>query len=307
MKVLNGSLSVCASVLFFSCNVGGYHLPSVNLGLNGILSGGPLIPVKGWYWLPYFVDYHTTKLLDECGNLLAGVPSPHFNGSTIINQFVYQSDLQVARAKIGFTFALPLVTSSRVEKNKLGITSSGAGLADFLMGFFLQWRAVHIKGESRFITRLALDASFPSGKNEQPCKSINPGNNFYYIRPYWAATLYFTNKWATSWSLYYLWCSQNKVMHIQAGSTIYFNYDLEYQVCPKFWVGFTGYFLQQLRDSRFCGRDIPHSRERILGNGLGMLYTTRRGYSILSYIYFESLVRNHAQGMRFVFRLVKHF
>lgn len=307
MKRVNIFLLVCSSLLFSFCGLDGYHLPTLNLGLTGILSGGPLIPVKGWYWLPYFVDYHTTKLLDNCGNLVGGVPSPHFNGSTIINQFVYQSDLQFAKSRLGFNFALPLVISSHVEKNKLGITSSGAGFADFLMGFFLQWKAVHLRGESSFITRLALDASFPSGKNEQPHFSINPGNNFYYIRPYWAATLYFTHRLATSWSLYYIWCSENKKTHVQPGSAAYLNYDLEYQVRPKFWVAFTGYFLQQFRDSKFCGGAIPQSRERILGNGFGMLYTTCRGYSILSYIYFESSVRNHAQGTRFVFRLVKHF
>jgi hypothetical protein len=55
------------------------------------------------------------------------------------------------------------------------------------------------------------------------------------------------------------------------------------------------------------GQDIPESRERILGSGCGFLYTTRRRFHVLSYVYFESLVRNHAQGIRFVFRLVKHF
>jgi hypothetical protein len=283
MKVTKRFSFLYSSLLFFSCGLNSYHLPQLSLGLTNILSGGPLIPVEGWYWLPYFVDYHTTKLLDGCGNLLGGVPSPHFNGVSIINQFVYQSELEFLRSRIGFSFVLPAVVSSRIEKNNLGIVSSGAGLADFLMGLFLQWKAVAFGNESHFIHRLGCDASFPSGKNEQPCKTINPGNNFYYLRPYWSGTLYFTNKLAGSWTLYYLWCTRNKATCIQPGSAISANYDIAYQVLPKFWVGFTGYFLEQLRDSRLLGTDIPNSRERILGSGCGFLYTTRRRFSAQSW------------------------
>jgi hypothetical protein len=307
MKVTKRFLLICSSLLFFSSGLESYHLPALSLGATNILAGGPLIPVKGWYWLPYLINYNTTKLLDAHGKLVGGVPSPHFNGCSIINQFVYQSELKIAKAKLGFNFVLPVIVSAHVEKNNLGVTSSGGGLGDVLVGMFLQWKEVKIGNESGFITRVACDASFPTGKNEQPMITINPGNNFYSIRSSWSATLYFTQEWASSWSLYYLWNSTNRATCIKAGDTMFANYDIEYQLRPKLWVAFTGYFLQQFRDSRFMGQDIPESRERILGSGCGFLYTTRRRFHVLSYVYFESLVRNHAQGIRFVFRLVKHF
>lgn len=307
MKILRSLVLACNSLLFFSCGVVGYHLPTINLGLTNMLDGGPLIPIKGWYWRPYFVNYHATKFTDGCGNLLGGVPSPHFNVCTIITQFLYQSDITLAKGKLGLNFFLPSIVSSRVTKNDIGITSSGRGFGDYLMGVFLQWEPKPIKGEVTFTTRLACDVSFPSGKNEQPCKAINPGNNYYFINPFWAATLHFTTDWAVSWRLHYLWCSQNRATHIQAGDTVHLNYDMEYQVFPKLWIGVTGYFLQQLRDSNLCGEDIPLSRERILGNGFGILYTTKKNYRVLSYLYFENMARNRPQGTRFVFRLIKHF
>jgi hypothetical protein len=308
MKVTKLFLCVCVSLLFLPRNLVSYHLPALNIGLTGILSGGYLIPTEGWYWLPYLIDYHSTKLLDESGQLLGGVPSPRFNACVIINQFIYQSELEIAHGgRLGFNVTLPVVIASHLEKNNLGLTSSGAGLGDFSAGPYVQWREKYIKGETRFITKLALDGGFPTGKNKQPRYTTNPGDNVYFIRPFWAGTLFFNNKVAASWTWYYLWSSQNKKTHIQPGSATYINYDLEYQIWPKLWIAFTGYFLQQIRDSKLCGQQIPCSRERILGSGCGFLYTTCREWNILSYVYFESLVRNHAQGIRFVFRLVKHF
>lgn len=294
-----------ASFLFH--DLYGYHLPTINLGLTNILDGGPLIPQRGWYWRPYLVNYHATKFADGCGNLLGGVPSPHFNVCTIITQFLYQSNITFAKGKFGLNFFLPTIVSSNVEKNSLGLTSSGSGIGDYLMGVYLQWEPMPIKGQATFTTRLAFDASFPCGKNLQPCKAINPGNNYYFINPFWAATLHFTTDWAVSWRLHYLWCTQNRVSHIQAGDTVHLNYDMEYQLLPKFWLGITGYFLQQLRNSQLCGKDIPLSKERILGTGFGALYTSPGGYRILSYLYFESLAQNRPQGIRFAFRLIKHF
>lgn len=285
----------------------GYHLPSINLGQTNILDGGPLIPIPGWYWRPYFVYYHAHKFTDGCGNLLGGMPSPRFNVCTILTQFLYQSEVKIFNGNLGLNLFLPTVISSNVECNNLGIASSGSGLGDFLMGTFLQWEPITIKDEVTFTTRLAFDVSFPSGKNDQPCKAINPGNNFYFINPFWAATFHFTKDWAISWRLHYLWNSTNRTTQIQAGQAVHMNYDMEYQVLPKFWIGLTGYFLQQLNDSKLCGIDIPQSRERIVGTGFGALYTTPKEYRLLSYLYFEALAKNRPQGIRFVFRLIKHF
>ena len=42
---------------------------------------------------------------------------------------------------------------------------------------------------------------FPYGKNLQPKENINPGNNIFFINPFWEATVYFTEDWALSWEL----------------------------------------------------------------------------------------------------------
>lgn len=285
----------------------GYHLPTINLGQTNMLDGGPLRAKSGWYWKEYLHYYDADKFLDTNGNLLGGMRSPHYHSLVLITQFIYQMRKKMFSGHAGFNFFQPLVLFSHIDSNNLGITTSGSGIGDFLTGIFQQFDPVRHNGKSIFMNRIEFDISFPTGKNHQPQKTINPGNRIFFINPYWAATVHFTVDWAVSWRLHYLWGSKNHVTHIKAGDAVHLNYDMEYQVLPKFWLGITGYFLQQLRDSTLNGKNIAESRERVLGFGPGLLYTFAKEYRISSYLYVEKLVKNRSKGTRFVIRLIKHF
>jgi hypothetical protein len=307
MKILKQFFLVSCCLYYLIPRLSGYNLPSINLGQSNILDGGPLRIKSGWYWKEYLHYYHADKFLDGKGQLLGGIPSPHFDSLAIITQLLYQFKTKVLGAKPGLNFFLPFVAYSHVEKNHLGISTSGSGIGDFLTGVYIQWAPITHHGTMIFMTRLAIDVSFPTGKNRQPQKNINPGNHIYFINPYWAATLHFTKDWAISWRLHYLWSSKNRATHIQAGDAVHLNYDMEYQVLPKLWLAVTGYFLQQLNDSRLSGHNIPNSRERVLGIGPGLLYTFPKEYRLSSYLYCETMVKSRPQGIRFVVRLIKHF
>ncbi len=295
-------------MLFFTTNIFGYHEPTVNLGQTNILDGGPLIPLEGWYWRPYLSIYHAQKFTGPDGKLLGGVPSPQFNNVTLITQFLYQSGIRIFHGKLGVNLFLPAVLYSHVSDNQLGISSSGSGLGDFITGLFLQWepKALSENKQVTLTARLALDVSFPTGKNKQPFHGINPGNNLFFINPFWAATFHFTRDLATSWRLHYLWCSKNRKTHIQPGQAVHLNFDMEYQFFPKFWLGAVGYYFKQITDSKLQGLPIPNSREQVLGTGLGALYTTPTEWRFLSYFYIESRARNRPQGVRFIARIIKH-
>jgi len=307
MKNISVNIFIFFCLLFATSPLVAYHLPTVNLGQSNMLDGGPLRANPGLYWKEYVHYYHADKFVDGKGNLLGGVSSPRYDSLVFITQFLYQLRKKTLGGHVGFNFFLPFVAASHVEENKLGITTSGSGFGDFLTGIYLQFDPIKHNGKNIFMSRLEFDVSFPTGKNKQPERTINPGNRIYFINPHWAATLHFTTDWAMSWRLHYLWSSKNHATNIQAGDAIHLNYDMEYRVLPKLWLGVTGYFLHQLRNSKLCGQNIAQSREQVLGIGPGLLYTFPHEFRLSSYLYIETLAKNRAEGIRFVIRLIKHF
>ncbi len=286
----------------------GYGLPPVNLGFSNILDGGPIRPLPGWYWEQYFQYYHANTFLNGQGKLLDGVPSPHFDSWVTITQIIYQAENSfLFGGKPGIDIILPIVLSSKVSSNKLGFSNSGAGDGDLILGVFLQWDPIMYNDRPLFVHRLEFEVSFPTGKNDLPQKTINPGNDFLYVNPYWAWTFYFTEHLATSWRFHYLWNATNNVTGIQAGDAVHFNYSMEYEALPNFWLAMNGYYLQQLHDDKLCGVATPNSKERVFAVGPGALYLIPDHHYFFGYLYFESDVRNRPQGISAIFRYVLYF
>lgn len=306
MKISN-FLAFCYLFWMFSIqNLFSYDLPAVNLGVTSFLDGLPL-PKNGWWWEQYLIVYNANKFLDGKGQRLGGVPSPKFNYVAGVTQVIYQSDKTIFGGKGGFTLVIPELLYSHVQKNTLNIETSGSGFGDLLFGGIVQWDLIKCGDRPIFANRLELDISFPTGKNKEPEKKINPGNNVYFINPYWAGTLYFTPKLSTSWRLHYLWVSKDPKTHIQAGQAVHLNFSAEYQLLEGFFVGLNGYYLQQLQNSKLNGKSISDSRERVLGLGPGLLYLCPKNIFAFGNFYFESHVRNRTQGVKGVLRVVWQF
>lgn len=295
----------------FNTTIFAYTLPAINLGSSSFLDGGPLRQIPGWYGQSYTIFYTTHRFLDERGKLLLGIPSPRYNLLANTFQLTYLSHKDFfGLGNFGFDITLPVALYSRIEKNQLGITSSGSGIGDLVVGVYAQALPImRANGDPFYVHRLEFVAIFPTGIDKRPLKGINPGSGVYYIDPYWAATLYFTPRFATSWRLHYLWASTHHTTHIKPGDAIHWNWTFEYAIKPNFWVGLNSYFLQQIKESTLFGIPIPHSKERVLGLGVGWLYSLERQYAFVLFgnLYFETLVRNRTQGIKFVFRVLKHF
>lgn len=287
-----------------------YTLPAINLGLSSFLDGGPLRQVPGWYYQNLVQYYTTDRFLNNEGQLLVN-PSPHFDYVANGFQAIYLSQKDFfGLGNVGFDLTLPVVLSAHIQKNSLGITKARAGCADLLFGVFAQALPKFRKdGSARYVHRFEMVVSLPTGKNNLPLTTINPGNGLVYINPYWAGTYYFSPRFCTSWRLHYLWCSTNHKTHIKPGDAVHLNFSLEHQVRPHFWLGMNGYFLQQIKDSTLAGIPILDARERVLGIGAGFLHSFERRYTfvIVGNLYFETLVKNRTQGIKAIFRILKHF
>jgi hypothetical protein len=293
-------------ILIASCCPLNARLPAINLGLTNILDGGPLRPKKGFYWQEFLQGYQSSELFDACGNELP--VSPTINRWGLASQLFYQFEPQkfLANASPGIGFSLPVALASTISCNRLGLTDSGAGLGDLRLGVYAQWPMLFHKDRPLFVHRLAFDAGFPTGKY-RPTLSNNPGNGFFLVNPHWAATFFYTRHCASSWRIHYLWCAKDPKTCYQDGQAIFLNFDLSFQLRQKFWLGAVGYFLQQITDDTRNGISVPDTKQRVLGIGPGALYFAPHEFYIFTYFYFEALSRNYPQGMRFVFRFLKHF
>lgn len=308
MKMSWNPLCLFLMLVFYASQVKAYTLPRINLGANNILDGGPIRPNPGFYWQENIQYYHSDKLLNSEGNILGGGASPTINIVTLLSQMVYQAKpSRILRGAFGGVVSLPIVLSSNISCNNLGISDAGSGVGNLALGGYLQFNSLSYKSRPLFVHRIELDVFLPVGTNKYPEKTTNPAAIMTYIDPYWAATLFVSEKLAASWRLHYLWCAKNKKTNIQPGGTFHMNYSLEYNIFPHCWASVCGYYLKQLKNSKLCGIDIPDSKERIFAVGPGALYIFPKEYFLFGYVYFEKLARNRPQGIRALLRLIKHF
>lgn len=308
MKSVQLLRGIFCCLLLITSDVLGYGLPHLGLGFSSFLDGGPLRPSPGWYWLEYAQYYSTHKFLDAHGQPLGGVRSPKFTFWSLVSELIYQSErVGPLHGSLGATLVVPAVLTSHLESNVLGIRDSGAGVGNLILGLYIQWEAIFYHERPIFVHRLEFNVSLPAGKNREPCFNINPGNDFYFINPYWAATLFLTERWSLAWRLNYVWSAKNPATGIQAGDALFLNYGLAYEVVPKFFIGANGYILGQVRDNTLHGERIPNTREQVVAIGPGAIYAPSKDLYFIADLYFERHARNRPQGINFIMRFIKNF
>lgn len=296
--------------LLVSGQIKGYGLPLVNLGGSSFLDGGPLRQIPGYYFQIASQNFSAGTFVDDRGASLCGNECPRLNIWRAAYQLIYLSTVDVmGLGNFGWDVTLPATLYSRIGENSLSLKSAGAGLGDLAMGVYVQAQPSYRNGRAVYVHRLEFLTSFPTGKDNRPLESLSPGNGVFFINPYWAGTAYFTTEFSASWRLHYLWVSEHHKTHFKAGQAMHANFALEYALRSRFYLGFNGYFLQQLSNNKRFGQEIPRSRERVLGLGGGFLYALKRRLSavIIANLYCETAVRNRPKGLRFVFRYYRHF
>lgn len=319
--VLSLMLGLCVGLLW-SAPAQAYDLPGINLGFTSFLDGGP--PAGPGFYYQQYVTYITSdEFKDANGDrLLPAFVDEDINVLILLFQGIYQSDtaIPLIKGKWGLNLQLPVVaTDISYGTTVPGLPEdNGTGIGDLLVGPFIQWDPIMGKKGPIMLNRVEFQMIFPTGKYDEN-KELNPGSNFFYFNPYWAATVFIMPKWTLSWRLHYLWNDDNDdpnralrarfgATESTAGQAVHLNFASAYEVLEKrLRVGVNGYYLKQISDTEVNGRDVPDSKEQVLGIGPGAVYHFSQNDHLFFNAYFETQVENRAEGYRFNLRWVHHF
>ena len=314
MKWRKYCCSIASTVSVMSANNAlAYGEPQVNLGLTSFIDGAsPAGP--GLYYEQYFSYYNADRLNDNNGNRLP-LPNQKVEVAVSVSQFLYMSPKKFFGGNIGFDLLVPAILGHSIDDGINNTVLKGEnGVGDVTFGPFLQFGPYGGANSPTFAHRFEFDVSAPTGAYDRN-NAVNPGNNFWSINPYWAATYWFTPKLTASTRFHYLWNSRNSepnasfgpgVTSTQAGQALHANLALEYQITPHLRLGINGYWFQQISDTKVNGSDVAGRRERVWAIGPGLLYSFSPEDHLFFNAYFEQGARNRPEGSRLVARYVHH-
>jgi hypothetical protein len=315
------SLGLAALSAVLAPQAQAYELPSINLGLTTFVDGAPPPGGPGLYLMSYLQPYSADHFKDQHGNDLA-LPQSKVRVVPWVNQFVYQSDVDVLGAKLGGMLLLPAVLSASLDDGAdgaiLGDTQTGMG--DPVLGAYLQWQPVMGEQGPVFSQRVELDVTLPMGSYDKT-KGLTPGANHSSIEAYWSGTWWVTPKVTASSRLFYLWNGKNsdplstrfashgisEARDYQAGQAVHANLAVDYQLTPQWRIGLAGYWLQQLTETKVNGDALSGSKEHVVGVGPGAMVSFDMKNHLVFNHYTEMSARNRTEGQRMTLRYIHQF
>jgi anthranilate 1,2-dioxygenase (deaminating, decarboxylating) large subunit len=313
----SGVMAIMAVMLLITPTAKGYDLPTVNLGFTSFLDGGP--PAGPGFYYAQYLQYYTADTLRGSGGQKV-FPNPVFPDPKVdvwasLSQIIAQCPKKlVLGAQPGLNVIIPVVD---LGISGTPLSANKVGLGDVLIGPYLQWDPIMGKNGPIFMHRVELQCITPTGRYN-PNHQLNPGANIFSFNPYWAGTLFITPKLTLSTRIHYLWNDENGrpdvlwqaagATRVQPGQAVHLNFATEYEVIEKrLRVGINGYYLKQISDTSMNGRSVAGTREEVLGIGPGLVFHINQNNHLFFNAYFETMVDNRTEGMKFLLRFVHHF
>ena len=279
--------------------------PAMNLGLTGTLDGDP--PSTGLFYFNYFQYYHADALYNSTGSQIADVK---LNVAVWMHQLTYISKAKALGGNVGVSALFPLVFMN--AEGVLGLTPEGETIelthnddwtGDLIVSPFVQWFDRRLFGK-KFSHRLELSVVAPVGAYRKEYV-VNPGANVWSFQPFYAFTLYLTDKLSVSQRHHLTYHRENPSNRQRSGQLYHGVYSVEFQVIPRFWLSGQGYYLRQLTPDRLSGDKFPFdTKERVLGMGPSVSYVTKSGIFLEAKVLFEAMAKNRPQGFRTGVRVV---
>jgi len=284
---------------------GPVSLPPVNLGDTNFVDG-PANP--GWFFEQVIDLYHAGQIDDANGEKVPG--RNKLSTVTFITHLAYFTRYKLFGGYIGAEVLLPVAGADLDTASQPQARARGVGDMN-INPFMLQWNDQNLFGKP-FFGRFDFQVVVPTGQYDSS-RPLNIGNNVVSLNPYYACTIFPTNKLEISARAHYLWNSENDSPYgglhassIQPGQAVHMNLAMSYEILNGLRLGINGYALQQLTDDKLNENSLPDSKERIFGIGPGLVYNGDKWWIYLNG-YFETGAENRPQGMKVVLRYSRAF
>ena len=279
-------------------------LPATNLGLTTM--GDAVAPPPGLFYNNYTQVYQMNSFRGATGDRLPG--DLKVNSLLSLHQLVYISRLHLLAGNVHFTAMLPVVKITASGTAPLPVVNQGV-LSDVTIGAGIQWYDKKLFNKS-FWHRVELDLTVPSGAYHK-ADQINASGHLYTAAIYYSFTYFLTEKLSIG--------SRNQLNYnfkqigtvVKPGAFYHINYAMDYKVLNTLHIAAVGYYLGQFNQDSYKGNSnyfqdnfgVTDTRERVLGIGSGVSYTTPGGIFLEGKVFFETAVQNRSQGLRPTLRM----
>ncbi|MDH4412317.1 MAG: transporter [Rhizobium sp.] len=257
---------------------------SSNITLGATTFQTPVIPGPGFYYSNYVNYYHATRLTDGDGNSL--VPDFSVDAWVDYNQFVYVPPVEFGDLTFGIGAIVPFAS---VRQDAGGTISESKGLADIvLQPLIIGWK------KDNFHAVLVQGVIAPTGTYDAS-SDVNVGRNTWQYQPQLSLGYVDPDGLELTATMTYITSGTNKdPMNFFAnvtnspyktGDELGVDFALGYNFTPKFEMGLTGYYYQQLSADKIkdpvgdavLQQNFNGFKGRVAALGIGARYLSEYG------------------------------
>ncbi|MFJ3681365.1 transporter [Pseudomonas sp. NPDC090208] len=275
------------------------------VGVNTVASGR--LPPPGLTTFYYLSDYQANATKDSSGHDKAGLHNFDLDvqALSIRVDYVY-SDVTLFGAKVESRFALPLVKGAisfdvATPRGRVHRSEHQDGVGDLtLVPLILSWSS------PRLHQLVGVDIVTPVGSYDKD-RLLNPGRNVWSFGPWYAFTAYPIDNLEISSKMVYMINTRNEATHYRSGDEFNADYNIGYNLTPRWQVGVNGYVYKQFSDDRQFGETFGDgNRGQVLAFGPAVKYQVGN-YGFAMKWQHESQVENRSAGDRIWLQAVLRF